>query len=380
MNALKQKILEKIRLDGPINFDIFMDMCLYYPEEGYYTRNSTNIGRAGDFYTSPHLHSLFGAMLAKQAQEMWAIMEMPDDFQIVEMGAGMGYLAKDMLEYLQKKSKVKNRKSEDNLFQFLKYTIVELNPAIRSKQQELLSEFRDRVRWISNINEIEAAKGCFLSNELLDAFPVKMVKMNNGLKEIYVSSEEDDFVEVEMPAGEDVESYFEEFGIRLPEGYRTEVNLRIRDWLRAVSNRLAEGFILTVDYGYPSWDYYSLDRNRGTLLCYHQHRINENPFQDIGEQDITAHVNFSSLKKWGDEAGLATLGFCTQGTYLVSLGIDDVIAQLLGETPDAFEIAKIKGLIFPQGMGETHKIMIQYKGNRFPELRGFSLRNQAGAL
>ncbi len=378
--TLKQKIIEKIRLDGPINFDTFMDMCLYYPEEGYYTRNSTNIGRAGDFYTSPHLHSLFGAMLAKQAQEMWAIMEMPDDFQIVEMGAGIGYLAKDMLEYLQKKSKVRSRKSDDNLFQFLKYTIVELNPAIRSKQQELLSEFRDRVRWISNINEIEAAKGCFLSNELLDAFPVKMVKMNNGLKEIYVSSEEDDFVELEMPAGEDVESYFEEFGIRLPEGYRTEVNLRIRDWLRAVSNRLAEGFILTVDYGYPSWDYYSLDRNRGTLLCYHQHRINENPYQDIGEQDITAHVNFSSLKKWGDEAGLATLGFCTQGTYLVSLGIDDVIAQLLGETPDAFEIAKIKGLIFPQGMGETHKIMIQYKGNRFPELRGFSLRNQAGAL
>ncbi|MEW6740468.1 MAG: class I SAM-dependent methyltransferase [Nitrospirota bacterium] len=370
MSPLKEKIIERIKSEGPINFETFMEMALYYPGLGYYTKDSTKIGRTGDFYTSPHLHSIFGAMIGRQMEEMWTAIGRPEIFHIVEMGAGMGYLAKDMLEYLEEKE----------IFKHLKYTIVEINPKVRAKQQELLSEFSDKVKWVSHISELKPITGCFLSNELLDAFPVRLIEVSNnpdnGLKEIYVSIDGDDLVEVKMPCSAEVKKYLNEFGIELPEGYKTEVNLKIKDWLSEVSNKLFEGFILTIDYGYPAQDYYSEDRNRGTLLCYYHHQINENPYQNIGEQDLTAHVNFSSLKKWGDELGLKTIGFCPQGTYLVSLGIDEIIKELYGDSPDVFDVAKIKGLILPQGMGESHKVMIQYKGKDEPRLRGFSFRNQ----
>jgi SAM-dependent MidA family methyltransferase len=370
VSPLKEKIIERIESEGPINFETFMEMALYYPGLGYYTKDSTKIGRAGDFYTSPHLHSIFGAMIGRQMEEMWTIIGNPDIFHVVEMGAGMGYLAKDMLEYLEGKE----------IFKHLKYTIVEVNPKVRAKQQELLSKFKDNIKWIFSIDEIEPVTGCFLSNELLDAFPVRLIEVSNnpdnGLKEIYVSIDGDDLVEIKMPCSTEVKTYLNEFDIKLPEGYKTEVNLKIKDWLIEVTNKLLEGFILTIDYGYPAQDYYSEDRNRGTLLCYYQHQINENPYQNIGEQDLTAHVNFSSLKKWGDELGLKSLGFCSQGTYLVSLGIGEIIKELYGDSPDVFDVAKIKGLIMPQGMGESHKVMIQYKGKTELGLRGFSFRNQ----
>jgi SAM-dependent MidA family methyltransferase len=334
------------------------------------------IGRTGDFYTSPHLHSIFGAMLGRQMEEMWIIIGKPDIFHVVEMGAGMGYLAKDMLEYLNGKGR-RAKSREEKFFEHVRYTIVELNPAVRAKQQELLSEFSDKVKWVSHINELKPITGCFLSNELLDAFPVRLIEMSdNGLKEIYVSMDGNDLVEVKMPCSAEVKEYFNEFDIKLPEGYKTEVNLKIKDWLSEVGNKLSEGFILTIDYGYPAQDYYSEDRNRGTLLCYYHHQINENPYQNIGEQDLTAHVNFSSLKKWGNEVDLKTLGFCPQGAYFVSLGIDEVIIEFYGDSPDVFDVAKIKGLIMPQGMGESHKVMIQYKGKDEPKLKGFLLRNQ----
>ncbi|MDI6802198.1 MAG: SAM-dependent methyltransferase [Thermodesulfovibrionales bacterium] len=371
--SLKQKIIRKIKSEGPISFETFMEMCLYYPGLGYYTKDSAIIGRAGDFYTSPHLHRIFGAMAGKQMEEMWGLMGMPECFHIVEMGAGMGYLAKDMLEYIQKKA-------EENFFQYLKYTIVELNPAVRAKQQELLKEFKDKVRWISNLKELEPVAGCFLSNELLDAFSVRIVEMDDDLKEIYVSADNNNFVEIKMSCSRDIIEYFRKFNIRLPKGYRTEINLRIKEWLCEVTSKLSDGFILTIDYGYTAYDYYNEDRNKGTLLCYHNHQMNEDPYQNVGEQDITAHVNFSSLKKWGETLGIKTIGFCPQGSYLVSLGIDEVMKEFFGDSPDVLDIAKIKGLILPQGMGESHKVIIQYKGTDRPELRGFAFRNQAKYL
>ena len=140
---------------------------------------------------------------------------------------------------------------------------------------------------------------------------------------------------------------------------------------------MTEGFILTIDYGYTAEEYYDEERTKGTLLCYYKHQVNENPYENIGEQDITAHVNFSSLRKWGEEIGFKTIGYCPQGTFLISLGIDEAITELYSNSPDyESEILKIKGLILPHGMGESHKVMIQYKGERLPALRGFSMRNQ----
>lgn len=376
-NSLKQKIIERIKSEGPISFEAFMEMALYYPDLGYYMKDATKIGRSGDYYTSPHLHPIFGAMMGRQMEEMWNLMGHPEVFHVVEMGAGMGYLAKDMLEYLQS-SKLKVQSSK--FFDCLKYTIVELNPTIKSIQQELLAEFVDKVTWVSNLKDLEPFPGCFLSNELLDAFPVRLIEMENELMEIYVSTNGDDLIEVKVPCGIEIEKYFKDFSIELSECYRTELNLLLEDFIRQVGEKLSAGFVLNIDYGYPAWDYYSEDRNRGTLLCYYQHQVNEDPYQHIGEQDLTAHVNFSSLKKWGEDSGLKTIGFCPQGTYLISLGIDEMIAELYGDSPDVFEIARIKGLILPQGMGESHKVMVQYKGMGEPKLRGFAIRNQIGKL
>jgi len=253
---------------------------------------------------------------------------------------------------------------------------------MRYKQERLLEGFLDKVKWISSLKEAGTIKGCVLSNELLDAFPVHVIEMEDELREIYVALDNKTFIEIKRDLSTHaIADYMNEFSIELPEGYRTEINLRIKDWLTSVDRVLSEGFIMTIDYGYPAWDYYSEDRNRGTLLCYHKHQFVEDPYQNIGEQDITAHVNFSSVKKWGKDLGLKTLGFCQQGAFLIALGIDEIIKELYENSPDyLFEVARIKRLILPGTMGETHKVIVQYKGNGHPELRGFSLKNQVGKL
>ena len=372
MNSLRQKIIGQITQNGPIPFDRFMEMALYEPGMGYYASESTEIGKKGDFYTSQHVHSMFGMMIGRQFEEMWNMIGKPDVFYIIEPGAGAAYLCRDVLDYLNGK----------NIIDHFIYIIQEKNVHMKKRQQTLLNVYSDKIRWVSSLEEIGTVKGCVFSNELLDAFPVKIIEHLDTLREVYVTYEREEFIErSDILSTEKISEYFHEFAIELPRKYRTEVNLRIRDWLLEVNNILSEGFILTIDYGYPARDYYSEERNRGTLLCYHKHQYNEDPYQFIGEQDITAHVNFSSVSKWGEESGFRTIGFCQQGVYLVSLGIDEMMKTLPQDSKDyLFEIAKIKKLILPGTLGETHKVMIQYKGNAKPELRGFSIKNRKDKL
>lgn len=377
MNLLQQKIIRRIKSEGPITFKNFMEMALYEPELGYYSSEKTRIGRSGDFYTSSHLHPTFGMMIGKQIEEMWEIMNKPSVFQIVEMGSGAGYLCKDILEYY-KGLGIGGQGLEREIIKNLQYIIVELNPAMREQQKKLLSDYSDKIRWASSVRELNDIKGCFLSNELLDAFPVHIIEMNDEIKEIFISADNEKLIEIKgAPGASEIADYLKEFSIEFEKGHRTEINLEIKKWLGEINRILTEGFILTIDYGYSSKDYYSEDRDRGTLLCYHEHQVTEDPYQNIGEQDITAHVNFSSVKKWGDEIGIKTIGFCRQGTFLVSLGIDEAIAEIYKNSADySFEVARIKKLILPDAMGETHKVIIQYKGSRKPALRGFTIKNQ----
>ncbi|MFZ5906650.1 MAG: class I SAM-dependent methyltransferase [Nitrospirota bacterium] len=372
MNQLAQKILEKINREGPMPFETFMDMALYEPRLGYYASGKLEIGKAGDYYTSQHLHPIFGALLGMQLEEMWKIMGKPSVFYAVEPGAGTGHLCMDLLTYA----------SQKEFYDSISYVIVEPHPSVQEKQQKVLKGFSGKVNWVSSLEDLGSISGCVLSNELLDAFPVHLVEMEDTLKEVYVTAENGQFREAKGEVSTPLlAGYLEEFTLSLPSGYRTEISLRVQGWLRSVSNLLSEGFILTIDYGHTLPEYYSKERNRGTLMCYFRHQANEDPYSNIGDQDITAHVNFSAVKKWGEELGFRTLGFCPQGTYLVSLGIDEMIAELYRNSKDyLFEIARIKRLILPGTLGETHKVLIQYKGERSPALRGFALKNQMGKL
>jgi len=384
MNQLEQRIAEKIQKEGPITFEKFMELALYSPDMGYYSSHERLIGRAGDFFTSPHQHPIFGAMMAKQLIEMWEIMGRPSEFRAVEVGAGAGYLSKDIFDYLSRPCgdpELGDKKK--GFLGSLKYSIIEPFFHFRKKQRDILKGHTEarKISWASSLREAGEIRGCIFSNELLDAFPVHVIEMEDdieiGPKEIAVGFDGNEFIEEKIDASDEITDYIKRFDIDLLPGYRTEINLRIRDWLNEAAAALAEGFILTIDYGYTSREYYSEERSKGTLLCYHKHQFNENFFQNIGKQDMTAHVNYSSLKLWGEEMGLRTLGYCPQGTFLAASGIDEIITELYAGSQDYLsEVSKIKTLILPQGMGETHSFMVQYKGNGSPRLRGFSMRNQ----
>ena len=408
MKQLEEKIRETIRHRGPIAFAEFMAMALYDPQYGYYTSGGARIiGREGDFFTSANMHRAFGAMPARQAQEMWAAMGRPDPFYVIECGPGTGLLCADFLDALS----VSPTPDGARFYVALKYRLIEISPALRRIQQErLMPAYANKVAWADSLSELQAAlrahevvRGCVLSNELLDAFPVHLVRTQAAgdavnLMEVFVdSTPEGFFKEALLPAGAPLVKYIEEFAPeKLPDGYKTEINLAAHKWLADAAAVLHEGFILTIDYGYAAWEYYAPERNRGTLMCYQGHKVSEDPYTDVGGRDITAHVNFSALKRWGDALGLRTLGYCTQGVFLVSMGIEDTLSEITSEDDYLYQAAQLKRLIMPGSLGESHKVMVQYKGGgeprltqgaarperqeTAPALRGFAFSNRVAGL
>lgn len=331
-SLIHQKIAESF--DCRITFAEFMDLALYHPQHGYYATKALAIGPKGDFFTSPHLGSDFGELLAEQFVQLWEILQRPNPFTLVEMGAGQGLLAFDVLRYLQR--------NHPELYSNLEYIIVERAATLIAAQQQQLKEIATGIKlhWCS-LEEIptNSITGCCFSNELVDALPVHQVVIESErLQEIYVTidatSGEPDFSEVvgELSTPR-LADYFNWVDIDLssscyPDRYRTEVNLNALDWSSSVANRLNSGYIVTIDYGYPSHRYYNPARSEGTLQCYYQHAHHSNPYIHIGQQDITAHVDFTALQRQGDRVGLQTVGFTQQGLFLMALGLGDRIAAL----------------------------------------------------
>jgi SAM-dependent MidA family methyltransferase len=282
----------------------------------------------GDFYTSADLDPIFGKLLAKQFARWTADF---DSFSILELGAGKGLLARDILDNCN-----------------FPYMILERSPAMRARQQEVLRDYD--VHWIDQLPA--GFKGCIFSNEFFDALPVHRVVRRSGvLKEVYVGG---NFEEIE---GELQES----FDAPVPEGYTSEINLEARQWIRRIAASLEGGYHLAIDYGYLADEFYA--QPRGTLMCYWQHQAVEDPYTRIGEQDITAHVNFSDLMDAGNEFGLGTLRFTTQMEYLISLGILEEIERLAtaGDAASMQRLVKIKRMILPGSMGQRFKVLVQAK-------------------
>lgn len=356
---LEEIIIEKIRRKGPISFRDFMEMCLYYPETGYYTSSQEQIGKNGDFYTSSSISEVAGAMIGRQLEEMW-ILAGQEDFAIVEYGAGTGMLCNDILNYL---------KCNKAFYSRLKYYIIEKSPVMRAKEKILLKE---KVYWLNAIHELQPITGCVISNELVDNFSVHQVIMKDRLMEVYVDYR-DEFVELLQPAGNELKNYLSELNIELPTGFRTEVNLEATRWIEDIANSLERGFVLTIDYGFPSAELYNECRKSGTLLCYHKHTINDQPYSNIGRQDITSHVNFSALSHWGSKNGLATSGYVNQAGFFVSLGWEDYLNEVLIKSRNTYlgfkEYAFLK-YMFLFDMGQKFNILIQHKGVCGDSLRG----------
>lgn len=368
-----------------ITFAEYMDMVLYHPEHGYYSSNAVKLGfEGGDFFTSVHLGYDFGELLAEQFLQMWEILGRPVTFSLVEMGAGQGFLASHILKYCQQ--------NYPDFFAVLKYLIVEKSPFLKQEQQQRLQDFP--VSWCS-LEEIPANSitGCFFSNELVDALPVHQFVLEGGkLQEIYVTTSKaqestdisslssatvPSFVEVtgELSTPRLAE-YFDLVGIDFAQsvytdGYRSEINLAALDWLSIVSDRLQCGYVLTVDYGYPASRYYNPRRSQGTLKCYYHHRHHDNPYVNIGQQDITAHVDFTALERWGDRCGLDKVGFTQQGLFLMALGLGSRIAALSYQEQSISQLLQrresLHELINPLGLG-GFGVLVQSKGLKEKEL------------
>jgi SAM-dependent MidA family methyltransferase len=248
---------------------------------------------------------------------------------------------------------------------------------MRQKERSILAEdlsdsLLEKVSWLEDIRELPPITGCILSNELLDNFSVHQVVMEDVLMEVFVDYD-GGFSELMRPASGALNDYLAELGVILPRGFRTEINLEAIHWMKEVSQAIEKGFVLTIDYGYPSSDLYRAGRSLGTLVCYHQHRVNGSPYDHIGEQDITAHVNFSALHHWGSRFGLQTCGFTNQAHFMRGLGLAGHIRmweERQGSTPVSEEEKAFLIKTLLMDMGSKFKILVQQRGLQRPWLSG----------
>ena len=339
---------------GRITFARFMELALYHPQYGYYTSGRERIGKAGDYFTSVSVGPLFGKLLAKQFLKWRDELGNPPEFEVVEFGGHRGQLKEDVLATA---------------------------PDLRYRVIEVADQLPDSII------------GCVFSNEFLDALPVHRVRVEPAFaeatadkrgawSEVYVATTggagvpacgsltstgtetcASGFNEVPGPLSTPrLADFLAGLPVHLMEGYQTEVNLRALDWLEAIAHRLKRGFVLTIDYGYEREDYFSPQHRNGTLLCYHRHTKNDNPYQHIGEQDITAHVEFTSLIEHGKKFGLEPVLFTDQAHFLLQIG-EPEIAEIVERT--AGQISKerqaIHQLLHPELMGRTFKVLVQRK-------------------
>lgn len=367
---LNDIIVARIAEKGRITFADFMTACLYEPGFGYYTSPGRKVGAEGDFYTSITVHAAFGRVIAREIAQMWRSMGMPSRFTLVECGAGNGRLACDIMDFLAAREPV--------MYQGLRLVLVEQEPSLAAAQREMLNAHVDRLAWLSPHEFASGGftfSGCLYSNELIDALPVHRVVMTSGgLQEIFVTHRNGEFAEeAGEPSTPELEAYLTRVAVTLHPGQQAEINLNAPQWLASASSSLKDGFILTVDYGYPAPELYASRRKLGTLLCYYRHQTEENPYLRLGLQDITTHVDFTTLMTYGKELGLENLWFGEQYRFLLSAGIIEEIEEI--ERSNASDEEKLrlrltlKKLILPEGgMGETFKVLIQSKGVSAPRL------------
>lgn len=357
---LERKLIERINREGPITFRDFMKAALYDPELGYYNTRRLKIGAAGDYYTSSNVHPAFGAVLAQAFIELW--VESP--LTLVEIGAGTGQLAFDILSAI--------RYENPGVFESLTYIIVESSPYMIEHQKERLESFGDRVRWCE-VQELERApiQAIAFSNEFVDAMPVHRIRRKGGgIEEQYVTVSGEPGEQGEMRlrlewgklSSGRLNNYAVGMDVILTEGQVVEVNLEALRWLARMSRAISHGFLVTIDYGDTVQRLWSPDRKQGTLRCFHEHHLIDSPLERIGEQDMTASVNFTALIDYGRDFGFQLVSLERQTAFLIRMRLIDRIAS--GHEPgqsldDLKERLAVKNLFVPGGISDSFRVLLQ---------------------
>ncbi len=404
--SLRQKIEQEIRERGPIPFSRYMELCLYDPELGYYSRGAEKFGKAGDFYTSSDVHAVFGRLLARQFEGMWRVLGRPAEIEIRELGAGRGLFAQDVLDWSEKKF--------PDFYGALRYRLVESSASLRERLQALFKERIEagKVALIGDWREL-GSKGMVVSassapqrlkpppswqhftgrlkaepfqssalpsaqeepqrstagvpvivfaNEFFDALPVEVLSEKGALR---VNARGGNFVEEWAPASAPEMEYLDRHGVHPEDDARTEVALVAQEQMARHGAAMQTGFVIAIDYGYTR-DEQLAGRHLETVMAYRQHSASPNPYEAPGEQDITAHVNFTALAAAAEQNGMQAHKLLTQSQFLLGIGEANQFADAFEECRLPQERAKValqlKHLVTPAGMGETFHVLVASKG------------------
>ena len=346
-----------------------MELALYAPGLGYYSAGSEKLGRSGDFVTAPELTPLFARTLARQVGELIG----SGLTEIVEVGAGSGALAADLLVALAAMERFPDR-----------YAILEVSADLRERQRTRIAQAApdlvDRVQWLDVLPD--RMRAILIANEVLDAIPTHIVRHRGGVIEelgVAVSAHNASFERSYRPATGELLTTAA--ALDLGEGYETEFNLAARAFVKSFAAKLERGALILIDYGFPAAEYYHPQRSRGTLMCHYRHHAHDDPFVFVGLQDITAHVDFSAIANAGFQMGLRVLGFTSQAQFLVNCGITDILGDT--QPADVRAYAPLAGhaqsLLSPAEMGELFKVLALGRGIE-PPLLGFSRGDRTHTL
>jgi SAM-dependent MidA family methyltransferase len=358
VNRLRQKIEEEIRERGPIPFSRYMELCLYDPELGYYSRNTQQFGKAGDFYTSSDVHAVFGRLLTRQFDEMWRALGAPTTIDLVELGPGRGLFAQDVLDWSEKKFR--------DFFHALRYVLVESSPALRARLSGTLAHHLEsgkaELTALWTRGQSPTGPLILFANEFFDALPVEVLTANGSLR---IDARDGHFLETWAPSSAEELDFLDRYSIQ-PEGdERVEASLATQQFMEHIVASIKSGFLIAIDYGYTREEQLA-GRHRGTLKAIRQHSISANPYEAPGEQDITADVNFTALASTAQKNGMHPHKLVTQSQFLLGIGEANQFADAFEEARVPQERAKValqlKHLVTPAGMGESFQVLIASKG------------------
>lgn len=350
LQSMRSVIKEKLTL-GYISFAEYMQMVLYHPKYGYYTTKNKVIGIEGDFYTSANVGTVFGETIAEKFVKE-AVNK--DLHNILEYAAGEGKIALAIINYLVQ--------FYPQIYEKLTYYIIEISPQMRDKQKLALSPHMDKVKWIDNIAKIKPFKGLVFANELLDAMPVHVLKyFKGGLLELYISLKGGKIHKAYLPCSNEVNNNAELIP-ELPTGSVLDFCTDAITWLQEIYDNSSDVVIYIIDYGYTIERKRSLQRrNRSTIRCFKNHKIYNNPLAEMGQRDITADVDFTTLAKAAKSFGFNTCKLENQGKFILQSGLYEKLvsnkAEFIQDKVLESKMHSLKQLVFPGAMGEAFEVL-----------------------